>query len=87
MKTNHINKIVKIAGSQESLARKINQFIPINIKPVSQKRVSDWVNGKFDIPPKYIRAIEKAVDGEVTRYQLAPDVFGEDPALKSEQVA
>lgn len=40
---------------------------------VTPQAVSQWKKA----PPNRAIAIEKAVHGEITRYQLRPDVFGE----------
>lgn len=47
---------------------------------VSKEIVRRWLKG--DQPPgtKTVKAIEAATQGQVTRYDLRPDVFGSAPA-------
>lgn len=58
-------RAIEICGSQAELARRIGG-------DVQQQHVSYWVqNG---LPDAHAVAVEKAVDGEVTCEQLAPNV-------------
>lgn len=41
--------------------------------------VSQWVNGIRPVAAHHCITIETATDGAVTRYQLRPDVFGDEP--------
>jgi DNA-binding transcriptional regulator YdaS (Cro superfamily) len=67
-----IQKAIKIAGSQSALARKIG---------VPPQYVQYWAK-KNRVPAERVIAIEKATDGEVTRAELRPDLFGTDPELE-----
>jgi DNA-binding transcriptional regulator YdaS (Cro superfamily) len=61
------------AGGQAALGRKIGR---------KQQTVWNWA--KRGVPPAdQCPAIEAAVDGKVTRYELRPDVFGNPPKRKS----
>lgn len=61
-----LDKVITILGSQSALARKLN---------LQQPSVNSWkLRGK--IPAEKCRTIEKMVKGEVTRYEMRPDVFG-----------
>lgn len=62
-----IKKAIDLAGGQAALSKKIN---------VHASFISQWVTGRRPIPAEHCRAIEAAVDGQVTRYDLRPDVFG-----------
>lgn len=48
---------------------------------VAQAHVWNWLNtDKTPMPPaEHCRAIEEATGGQVTRYDLRPDVFGSGP--------
>lgn len=46
---------------------------------VSQGMVGHWVTGRKRITAEKAVAIENATNGEVTRYELRPDIFGEPP--------
>lgn len=77
MAKNPLKMAVQIVGSQSALARAIR---------ARQQDVWYWMNlaGK-GVPAEYCRAIEAATGGQVTRYQLRPDVFGDapDPPVES----
>lgn len=66
-----LEKAIRIAGGQTELARKIGP-------PVRQGHVSMWLK-RGVTPAEHCRSIEAATDGEVTRYELRPDVFGDQP--------
>lgn len=60
---------VALAGGQAALARRIGK---------TQAQVAQWLR-RGRVGPTACIAIETAVGGQVTRYQLRPDVFGEPP--------
>lgn len=66
-----IQRAVEIAGGQASLARLLNK---------SASFVNQLVAGKRPVPAKLCPAIEQAVDGQVTREELRPDVFSDKAA-------
>lgn len=51
----------------------------ISGKQLSYQAVQKWLT-KRSVPADRCVAIEQVTGGEVTRYQLRPDVFGEAPA-------
>lgn len=61
---------VELAGSQEKLG---------DICGVSQPTIWYWLNVLKKTPAEQAPKIETALGGQVTRYQLRPDVFGEAP--------
>ena len=62
---------ISICQSQSCLARKIG---------VGQPYIWNWLNrSNGRVPAEYCLAIEEATLGQVTRYDLRPDVFGEAP--------
>lgn len=63
-----LERAIAIAGGQSELARRIS---------AKQQTVHYWVAVAGKAAAEYARPIEFAVDGQVTRYQLRPDVFGE----------
>lgn len=68
-----ISKAVEIIGSQSKLARVLNcspVFVHLMLK--QGKRV----------PATMCLQIERACKKQVTRYDLRPDVFGDDPRIK-----
>lgn len=65
-----LERAISIAGGQSELARRIK---------AKQQTVHYWVSTAGKAPAEYVRAIEAAVDGQVTRYELRPDVFGAAP--------
>lgn len=67
-----IARAVEIVGGQTKLARKIGG-------PVRQAHVWNWLNKGTRVPAEHCIAIERATAGEVSRYELRPDVFGPSP--------
>lgn len=59
-----------VAGSQQVLAGRIG---------VTQAFISQWVTGRRPVPAERCVAVERATDEKVTRYELRPDVFGDQP--------
>jgi DNA-binding transcriptional regulator YdaS (Cro superfamily) len=68
---NGIEKAVRLAGSQTALGQ---IFDP----PVSPQAVQKWV-AKGQAPGERCREIEKKFGGQVTRYELNSEVFGDAP--------
>ena len=60
-----LKKAVELIGGQANMSRAIG---------VSQQRLSNWQRGINAMPPKYAVAIERAIDGKVTRHDLRPDL-------------
>lgn len=67
-----LERAVELAGGQSELARRIGGT-------VKQQHVHYWLKVMGKISEKHAIAAELAVDGQVTRYQLRPDVFGREP--------
>lgn len=80
---NALKKAIETAGGQAALAELINQIPPPNKKtwvPKRQSHVSSWlIRDKGKVPPVEARMIDEALDGEVSRFDLRPDVFGKQP--------
>jgi DNA-binding transcriptional regulator YdaS (Cro superfamily) len=64
-----LHRAIAIAGSQTGLARRIGK---------TQCHVAQWLR-RGRVGPTACIAIELAVGGQVTRYELRPDVFGDPP--------
>jgi DNA-binding transcriptional regulator YdaS (Cro superfamily) len=77
---NPLDKAINHAGGVTALAEKLG---------VRQSVVSNWRTRGDDprVPAERCIAIEQATLGEVTRYELRPDVFGDAPAKPAEQGA
>jgi DNA-binding transcriptional regulator YdaS (Cro superfamily) len=73
---NPLDKAITHAGGVTALAEKLG---------VGQSVVSNWRTRGDEprVPAERCIAIEQATNGDVTRYDLRPDVFGATPA-KSE---
>ncbi len=73
------NSALKLAcekvGGQAALGRKIGR---------KQSTIWNWL--KNGIPADQCPAVEKATNGEVSRHDLRPDVFGDAPP-KSQEAA
>ena len=59
-------RIIDIVGSQTELARVLG---------VKQPSVNNWMI-RARVPAERVLEIEKLVGGQVTRYEMRPDVFG-----------
>ncbi len=59
-------RAIEMAGGPANLARSIG---------IRTQAISQWQKA----PANRCRAIEAATNGQVTRYQLRPDVFGDSP--------
>lgn len=70
MDTTFIKAAVEAIGGQGALAKAIG---------VTQSLVSQWCNEKRPVAAHHCVAIERATAGQVTRYDLRPDVFGPQP--------
>ena len=70
----HIQRAVDITGSQVALARAIG---------AKQGQVWQWIRERAPVPAKYARLIEETTDGQVTRFQVCPElaaIFGDSAA-------
>jgi len=54
---------------------------------VTQGLVSQWLKGVTAITPERAIDIEDATEGQVTRYDLRPDIFGRSPQPADEAKA
>lgn len=74
-----LSKAIEICGTQAELCRRINALESSRGKTqLRTGHIYDWLNRR--VPSERCLAIEEVTDGEVTRYDLRPDVFGEAPA-------
>lgn len=82
-----LDKAVGIVGGQVALSNALRAWHlrQGRVVKISQAHVWNWLNdAKSPMPPaEHCRAIEEATGGQITRYDLRPDVFGE----KSEKAA
>jgi len=69
MSKNALKKAVEIVGSQSELARRVG------VKP---QNIWWWLNRT--VPAEFVIPIELATDGQVTRYELRPDIYPEQVA-------
>ncbi|QFH71185.1 helix-turn-helix domain-containing protein [Enterobacter sp. E76] len=75
---NHvIEKAINIAGSQSDLAKQVG---------VGQSTVSKWLNGS-EISSRYISALVKATNGEVTTEEILKSLASSSPANPNQTAA
>lgn len=75
----HLLKVFKLVpGGASGVARLFDPSL-------SATAVLKWV--RKGVPPTRVPTIESAVDGAVTRYQLRPDIYGDDPRLSNNEAA
>lgn len=70
---------IGIAGGQTALGRLIGK---------DQKSIWAWLNTTKQVPAEFVIPIEKAVNGQVTRFELRPDIYPIDdlgPAKTAKQ--
>ena len=60
------DRVIDIVGSQTELALRLG---------VKQPSVNNW-KIRSRVPAERVLEIEKLVGGQVTRYEMRPDVFG-----------
>lgn len=64
-----IVKAIRHAGSQTALG---------NLLGLTPQAIQKWASQGF-VPAERCREVESALNGEVTRYELNPAVFGPEP--------
>ncbi len=63
-----LERAIDIAGGQSALAAKIGR---------AQAHIHYWLkHSKAGVPPQAAIEIEEALNKEVTRHELRPDIFG-----------
>ncbi len=67
-----LHKAIKLAGSQDALAQLLTNYTK-STKPIKQGHVSYWL--KNSLPASRALQIEAALDGQVTREELCPEIF------------
>lgn len=70
MHTTALEKAVELLGSQAELARKIGK---------KQAHIWNWLHRDRRVPADMAMQIELATDGKVTRHELRPDIYPEQP--------
>lgn len=75
-------KLVDSLGGPVGAARAINEHVPEGQK-ITYQAVQKWVRSG-EVPPLRCIPAEQATKGEVTRYDLRPDIFGTPPAEQHE---
>lgn len=70
-----LERAVEIVGGQTALAERIGK---------KQPQIAMWIK-RGTVDPTACIAIEKATNGQVTRYELRPDVFGDEPSPQVDQ--
>lgn len=69
MSTSPLDRAVEIVGTQEALASAIG---------IKSPSISEW-RQRGRVPAERCADIERATGGEVTRAELRPDLWGEQP--------
>ncbi|MGE7136189.1 transcriptional regulator [Luteibacter sp. NPDC031894] len=64
--TTPLDRVIEILGSQEELAARLG---------IKSPSITGWRNRKR-IPSERCIALEEVTGGQVTRYEMRPDVFG-----------
>ena len=72
-----LQEAVRIAGGQTALAEKIGK---------KQGHVWHWLNESKKAPAEAVLAIEAAIEGQITRHQLRPDIYPQ-PATSAKDAA
>lgn len=66
---NGITKAIRLAGSQTALG---------NLLGLTPQAIQKWAS-QGTVPGERCREVESLLEGQVTRYELNPTVFGEPP--------
>ena len=64
-------RAIEVAGSQKELADRISS---VDL-PIGQSGISNWIQRLKRVPAERVLAVEQAVDGKVSRYELRPDIY------------
>jgi DNA-binding transcriptional regulator YdaS (Cro superfamily) len=64
-----VERVVRLAGGQAELARRCN---------TSQPRIWQCIHRNQRVPADLVIPFERAVAGQVTRYELRPDLYPDD---------
>lgn len=79
MKQSPLERAIEIAGGQSALAAKIKR---------QQGHVHYWLrHAKAGVPPSAAIDIENALDGQISRHDLRPDIFGPSKATPEGEAA
>ena len=70
---NTVERIVQIVGNQSELARRLN------IKP---QAIQKWVT-TGQVPVNRVLEVEKIVEGQITRYEIRPDIYPKDASFEA----
>lgn len=75
-----IDKVMTIITATELARRLSARPDPLSgqVRRISPQAINKWIR-KSRIPADRCVAVEVAVDGRVTRYEMRPDVFGAAP--------
>lgn len=65
-------RAVDLAGGQTALARKCTKHAP---REITQKDVWSWINRSKRVSGDCAIPVELAVDGQVLRHDLRPDLY------------
>lgn len=68
MNIQFLEKAIKIVGSQARLAEHCGPR-------VKQQHISNWLHRDKKVPAEYVLSIEQATGGQVSRYELRPDIY------------
>ncbi len=75
----HLRRAVGLFDSQGEFANACSD----TERTVKQGHVATWLTRGKKAPANMVLRIERATNGEVTRYQLRPDVFGKSSSAIS----
>lgn len=70
-----LNRAIEAVGSQKALAERVSQF---SDEPLGQSAISNWIQRQRRVPAERVIAVERAVDGAVSRHELRPDLYPRD---------
>lgn len=76
--------IALCGGSQTELAKRITS---LGGKKVSPNQIAVMLGRDKRASSKYALLIEQAVEGQVTRHQLRPDIFGKTKSSRPSSLA
>ena len=71
MSTQALTKAIEVVGGQGELARRLG---------LKQGHIWWWLHRSHRVPAEQVLAIERATAGQVTRYDLRPDLYPQEDA-------
>lgn len=75
-----LQRAITLCETQTELARRLTEIMGRTVK---QQNINRFLTNKGPLNPEFAIPIERAVEGQVTRYELAPHIYPPDEAASA----